>query len=173
MFWKIFVFEVKIRLSRPTLYFYFAAVFILVAFGFSTGSLPVGEKEHFNSPMLIALSSAWISIFLMLVTSYIMGMPLYRDIEYNTKAYYLTYPISKAGYFWGRYCSSLMFVLIIASGIILGAFTGTVLGPLMGWSETARYGPNHLEYYLKPFLFIIIPNLFLHRRFFWLSCYHS
>ncbi|MBB6107341.1 ABC-type transport system involved in multi-copper enzyme maturation, permease component [Mucilaginibacter lappiensis] len=159
MFWKIFIFEVQNRLRRPAVYLYFAAVFVFVTFTFSTGSLPVGEKEHINSPMLIAMSMAWISTIMMLVTSAIMGMPLYKDIEYNTKDYYLTYPITKAGYFWGRYCSSILFVFIIGSGIMLGVFAGSKLGPLMGWREAARYGPNHLEYYVKPFLLIAIPNL--------------
>lgn len=159
MFWKIFLFEVQNRLRRPAVYLYFAAVFVFITFTFSTGSLPVGEKEHINSPMLIAMSMAWISTIMMLVTSAIMGMPLYKDIEYNTKDYYLTYPITKAGYFWGRYCSSILFVFIIGSGIMLGVFAGSQLGPLMGWREAARYGPNHLEYYVKPFLLIAIPNL--------------
>jgi ABC-2 type transport system permease protein len=159
MFWKIFVFEAQNRLRRPAVYVYFFAVLLFVTFSFSTGSLPAGEKEHFNSPMMIARTYAWLSIIMMLVTSAIMGMPLYKDIAYNTKDYYLTYPITKAGYFWGRYCSSVLFVLIIGSAVMFGAYIGTFLGPLLGLNDAARYGPNNLRNYLQPFFMIGIPNL--------------
>jgi ABC-2 type transport system permease protein len=89
-----------------------------------------------------------------------MGTPLYRDIEYNTKDYYLTYPITKAGYFWGRYLGSFMFMLFISSSIIIGAYMGTKLGPAMGWKDPKQYGPNNLIYYLHPFFTIALPNLF-------------
>ena len=38
-----------------------------------------------------------------LVSSSVMGTALFRDIEYQTKDYYLAYPITKLGYFWGRF----------------------------------------------------------------------
>ncbi|MDP9078568.1 MAG: hypothetical protein M3O71_14140 [Bacteroidota bacterium] len=159
MFWKIFIFELQNKLRRPAVYVYFAAAFIFITLSFTFGALPVGEKEHINSPMLIAFAMGWISIMMMVVTSAIMGMPLYKDIEYNTKDYYLTYPITKFGYFWGRYFSSLLFVLIIGSAVLLGVFTGTKLGPLTGQNPAARYGPNLLKYYLQPFFVIGVPNL--------------
>jgi ABC-2 type transport system permease protein len=159
MFWKIFIFEVQNRLRRPAVYIYFLAAFVFIAFSFTTGALPVGEKEHINSPRLIAFAMGWISIIMMLVTSAIMGSPLYKDIEYNTKDYYLTYPISKFGYYWGRYFSSLLFILAIGAAVILGAFAGTKLGPLLGLNDFSRYGPDHLKYFLEPFVFIGIPNL--------------
>lgn len=159
MFWKIFIFEVQNRLRRPAVYIYFLAAFLFIAFSFTTGALPVGEKEHINSPRLIALAMGWISIIMMLVTSAIMGSPLYKDIEYNTKDYYLTYPITKFGYYWGRYFSSLLFVLVIGAAVMLGAFAGTKLGPLFGLNDVSRYGPDRLKYFLEPFVFIGIPNL--------------
>ncbi|MEO3405448.1 hypothetical protein AAFN85_16175 [Mucilaginibacter sp. CAU 1740] len=159
MFWKIFAFEAQNRLRRPLVYVYFFATLIFITLSFATGSLPVGEKEHINSPMLIAFAMGWISMFMMLVTSGIMGMPLYKDIEYNTKDYYLTYPITKAGYFWGRYFSSLFFVLIIGSAVMTGVFLGSKLGPLMHWKDASNYGPNNFMYYWQPFLLIAVPNL--------------
>ena len=159
MFWKIFAFEAQNRLRRPLVYVYFFATLIFITLSFATGSLPVGEKEHINSPMLIAFAMGWISMFMMLVTSGIMGMPLYKDIEHNTKDYYLTYPITKAGYFWGRYFSSLLFVLIISSAVMTGVFLGSKLGPLMHWKDAGNYGPNNFMYYWQPFLLIAVPNL--------------
>ncbi len=159
MFVKIFLFEVQNRLRRPAVYLYFLAALVFTVFTFSTGSLPVGEKEHINSPYLISLWCAGITMFMTLISSFVMGTPLYRDIEYNTKDYYLTYPITKAGYFWGRYLGSFLFMLFIGSAVIIGAYLGAKLGPAMGWTIRDQYGPNNLSYYLYPFFTIAVPNL--------------
>src|ERR1700744_2010665 len=95
MFWEIFRFEVQSRLRRPAIYLYMAAELIFTGFSFATGSLPLGEKQHINSPTVIGFWSAGMSMVMMLVGSAIMGMPLYRDIEFGTKDYYLTYPITR------------------------------------------------------------------------------
>ncbi|WP_183574934.1 hypothetical protein HDF18_26430 [Mucilaginibacter sp. X5P1] len=159
MFWKIFLFEIQNRVRRPAMYLYFAAALIFTVGTFATGSLPLAEKEHINAPFILAMWCGGITMLMMVVSSSIMGNALYRDIEYNTKDYYLTYPITKAGYFWGRYFGSFAIMLFIASAIIIGAYAGTWLGPAMGWRDPAQYGPNRLIYYLHPFLTIALPNL--------------
>jgi ABC-2 type transport system permease protein len=160
MFWKIFLFEIQNRLRRPAIYIYFVAAFLFMVLTFATGSMPLGEKEHINAPYMIAFWCAGTSMLMMIVSSAVMGMSLYRDIEYNTKDYYLTYPITKAGYFWGRFAGSFLFMLILGVSIIAGEYTGTKVGPVMGWRDAPQYGPNYPIYYLYPFLTIIIPNLF-------------
>lgn len=160
MFRQIFKFETQNWVRRPAAYLYFTGLLLFTILSFATGSLPRGEKEHFNAPFVLAFWSAATSMMMMLVSSSIMGMPLYRDIEYNTKDYYLTYPITKAGYFWGRYLSSLLCMVIICSSVFIGAFIGTKVGPVFGWRDASNYGPNNFIYYLHPFLTIALPNLF-------------
>jgi len=159
MFLKIFLFEIQNRVRRPAVYLYFAAAFIFTALSFATGSLPAGEKEHYNAPYVIAFFCAAMSMMMMLVTSFIMGTPVYRDIENNTKDYYLTYPITKAGYFWGRFLGSFVFMIFISSAILFGIWFGSMLGPLTGWRDASHYGPNHLSYYLYPYFTIALPNI--------------
>ena len=159
MFRQLFLFEIQNRVRRPAIYLYFAAALIFTIGTFATGSLPVGEKEHINSPYLIAMWCAGITMLMMVVSSSVMGVALYRDIEYNTKDYYLTYPITKAGYFWGRYLGSFFCMLFVSTAIVIGIYIGTKLGPAMGWKDPKQYGPNHLSYYLYPFFTIALPNL--------------
>lgn len=160
MLLQIFLFEIKYRLRRPAFYIYFLVVFIFPLLSFAHGAVPVVEKEFINAPAVLAVFSSLMSLFLMLVSSAIMGVPLYRDIEHNTKEYYLSYPITKAGYFWGRYLGSWVFVILTGAGIYLGAYLGTRLGPAMGWTPASRYGENHFIYYWYPFLTILLPSLF-------------
>ncbi|WP_295794158.1 hypothetical protein [Mucilaginibacter sp.] len=160
MFWKIFLFEVQNRTRRPAVYLYFAAALIFTIGTFATGSLPLGEKQHINSPYIISFWCSAITLMMMLVSSSIMGTALYRDIEYNTKDYYLTYPITKPGYFWGRFLGSFLFMALIATSVVIGAIIGTKLGPIMGWRDAKEYGPNNFMYYFQPFVTIALPNLF-------------
>jgi len=160
MFLKIFLFEIQTRVRRPAVYLYFSAVFIFTFFSFATGSLPVGEKEHINSPYLISFWCAGITMMMMLISSSLMGTSIFRDIEYQTKDYYLTYPITKAGYFWGRFWGSFVFMVIIAFGILIGIYLGSVIGPIIGKTGAEQYGPNRLSYYLYPFLTLALPNIF-------------
>jgi len=160
MFLQIFLFEIKYRLRRPAFYLFCAFGLIFALLNFANGAVPTIEKEFVNAPAVLAIFSSAASIFLMLVSSSIMGVPLYRDIEHNTKEYYLSYPITKAGYFWGRWLGSFLFVVLISIGVLLGAWLGTHLGPAFGLSSAESYGPNHFYYYLYPFLTLILPNMF-------------
>lgn len=159
MFRKIFIFELQNRARRPAVYLYFAAALAFTICIFATGSLPAGDREHYNSPYLIGMWCAGITMMMMLISSLIMGTPLYRDIEYNTRDYYLTYPITKPGYFWGRFLGSFVCMLFISSAVLFGVFIGSKLGPAMGWTDAGRYGPNKLVYYLYPYFSIALPNL--------------
>lgn len=160
MFLEIFLFEIRNRVRRPAFYLYFSAVFIFTLLSFATGSLPVGEKEHINSPYLITFWCSAMSMMMMLISSSLMGTAIFRDIEYQTKDYYLTYPITKAGYFWGRFWGSFVFMVFIALGILAGIYAGTIIGPITGKTSVAQYGPNNLSYYLYPFVTVVLPNIF-------------
>lgn len=160
MFTKLFRFELHIQFRRPATYLYFAAVLMFSLGTFATGSIPLSEKEHINAPYVLALWCAAMSMILAMIGSSVMGLPIYRDIEYRTKQYYLTYPISEGGYFWGRYLGAFSGLLFIASGMIIGAYGGTLLGPVMGWRYAEQYGTNAPAYYLHPFFTIALPNLF-------------
>src|SRR5579859_5706072 len=147
MFTEIFLFEIRNRIRRPAVYLYFLGLLVFAFFAFSTGSLPVSEKEHINSPYLISFFCCALTMLMSLASSSVMGTALFRDIEYQTKDYYLTYPITKPGYFWGRFCGSFVFMIGIALAIPLGIFLGSQLGPAMGKTMAAQYGPNKLLYY--------------------------
>jgi ABC-2 type transport system permease protein len=160
MFSKIFLFEIQNRIRRPAVYLYFSAVLLFTLFSFSTGSLPLGDKDHINSPILISFWCCGMTMMMTLVSSSLMGTAIYRDIEYQTKDYYLTYPITRNGYFWGRYLGSIVFMIIIALAIPIGIYLGSYLGPAIGKTMPGQYGPNRLIYYLYPFVFLAIPNIF-------------
>jgi len=166
MFSQIFLFEIKYRLRRPAFYVYFALIFFFAFFSFAQGNLPLIEKEFINAPASLAIFSAMSSLFMMLVSSVMMGTPMYRDIEHNTKEYYLSYPITKAGYFWGRFLGSFSLLVVISAAVYIGAWVGTKAGPALGWTDAGRYGPNHFYFYAYPFFTVMIPSLLFTSAFF-------
>ncbi len=160
MFNQIFWFEWRYRIKRPATWAYFG---ILVLFGCVTGiygGSPASEKTFINSPYVIAFLMAVMSIFQMLIASAVMGVPLYRDMEYKTKDYFFSYPLREKSYFMGRYAGSFMILLIISFGYVLGLWLGSQLGVPLGSVEPDSFGPFAVANYMYPFLIITIPNIF-------------
>ena len=160
MFVEIVLFEIRNRIRRPAVYVYFLALLVFTLGSFCTGSLPLGEKEHINSPFLISFWMCGMTMLMSLVSSSVMGTAVFRDIEYQTKDYYLTYPITKPGYFWGRFVGSFVFMVLIALAIPLGIWMSSWLGPAIGKTVAAQYGPNRLRFFVYPFLTLALPNIF-------------
>ncbi len=155
---KIFLFEIKYRLKRPATWAYFGVLFL---FGFLTaiyGSTPASEKVLVNSPASIAQMLIIISIFGMLLSSAVLGMPVYRDIEHSTAQYIYSYPITEKQYLIGRYLGSLVILLLISIGMQLGLMIGFALGPSLGLEEAERFGPFNLWHYIQPTLLFSWPN---------------
>ncbi|MEO6039994.1 MAG: hypothetical protein ABIQ93_16395, partial [Saprospiraceae bacterium] len=160
MFFSIFFFELQYRLRRPATYIYFAALLLLTALIIANGGTSASEKVYHNSPATISWYMTVLSIYCVLISSAVMGVPLYRDIEHQTKEYLLSTPVSRGAYFWGRFWGSFAVLVFISTGALVGYVLGSWLGPLFDWTKPERFGPNVLGYYGWPFLTIFLPSLF-------------
>ena len=161
MFWQIFRFELAYRSKRPATYIYFFIFFLIGFLSMATGSTPASEKVFHNAPWTIASGTILFSMLMMLVCSAVMGVPLYRDIEHHTRQYLFSYPITKGGYFWGRFFGSFFYVLIIGSAFNWGSLAGAGIGPIFGWVPVERIGHFGLWNYFQPYIFYGIGNLVL------------
>lgn len=160
MFLKIFLFEIRYRLKRPATYAYFAILFLFAFLTGMFGGINASEKTFVNSSYAIGLLLIIISIFETLIASAIMGVPVFRDVEYKTKDYYFAYPITEGSYLMGRYLGSFVILVLVCLGVHLGYILGTPLGLLTGEVEAERLGPFVLTHYLYNTLVFTIPNLF-------------
>ena len=114
-----------------------------------------------NAPWVIADGNVIFSMIAMLVCSAVMGVPLYRDIEHQTRYYLYSYPITKGGYFWGRFLGSFVFVLFIGTGFSWGCLAGSGMGPFFGWVPADRIGHYGLWNYFQSYFVFSIGNLLL------------
>lgn len=161
MFWSIFLFELRYRLKRPATWIYFLIFFLFAFISISSGSTPASEKVFHNAPWTIATLNITFSMVMMLVCSAIMGVPLYRDIEHSTRQYLFSYPITKRGYFWGRFWGSFVYVALIGTSLAWGAMAGAAVGPMFDWVPAERIGHFGLWNYFQSYFIIAIGNLFL------------
>ncbi|HEY5393025.1 MAG TPA: hypothetical protein VIJ57_12955, partial [Hanamia sp.] len=83
------------------------------------------------------------------------------DIEHQTRYYLYSYPITKGGYFWGRFLGSFVFVLFIGTGFSWGCLAGSGIGPFFGWVPAERIGHYGLWNYFQPYFMFSVTNLLL------------
>ena len=160
MFKEIFLFEIKYRFKRPATWAYFG---ILVIFGLIVsigGNGPASEKVFVNSPVAIATVLSTISIFGIMLSSAIMGVPVYRDIEHKTENYYFSYPVSEKGYLLGRFFGSMAVLLLVSLGLHIGLVIGFAIGPFAGYVEPDRFTDFNFWHYLQPTLMLYWTNFF-------------
>jgi len=160
MFWEFFSFELRLRRKSISTYVYFL---LWLAFSFlSVASESFGPvsfnngKILLNGPYAISLNYIYSCLFGIIVIAAIFGTSILRDFQRDTYQILFTKPIPKFAYLGGRWAGSLVTTIFAFSGCLLGAFAGT----FAPWTDHARIGPNHLWWYLQPFLSIVVVQIF-------------
>lgn len=153
-----FLFELKYRFKRPATYIYFGILFFMSFIALASDAVQIGGGQgqvYINAPIVVNNFIIILSIVGMAISSAVLSVPIYRDFEHKMFTFYYSLPISKGGYFWGRFLGSFVVLLFI----FLGVYFGIILGSVMPWQEAEKVGPIHLMHYLQPYLIFAIPNL--------------
>ena len=160
MFWEFFRFELRFRAKSPSTYIYFGLwltfSFLCVA---SENFGPVANgngKVLLNGPFAITFNDQAACLFGLIVIAAIFGTSILRDFQRDTYQILFTKPVSKFAYLGGRWAGSFVTTVLVYSGLLIGTFLGT----FAPWADHARIGPNHLHWYLEPFLSIIVIQIF-------------
>ncbi len=159
-FWEFLTFELKFRFKSIATYVYFGLwtvfSFLCVA---SESFGPVSNsngKVLLNGPWAITTTDNGACIFGVIVMAAVFGTSILRDFQRDTVQLLFTKPVSKAAYLGGRWLGSFLTTVFAFSGMMVGAFLGT----FAPWADHARIGPNHLWWYLQPFLSMIVLQIF-------------
>ncbi|MDW8158453.1 MAG: M1 family aminopeptidase [Bacteroidia bacterium] len=163
MFRTIFLFELAYRLPRPATWIYPLIIFLLVFGATCSDAIVIGGavgNVHRNATTVITNYYAILSAFGMLITSALISTSVYRDFEHNVHQLYFTTPITKWSYLVGRFTGSLLITALVFLSLPLGSIVGSWIAPLAGWIEAEKFGPIILEAYLRPYLLIVLPNIF-------------
>jgi len=160
MFWEFFTLEMLFRAKSASTYIYFM---LWVAFSFlcvaSENFGPVANsngKVMLNGPFAITFNDQVACFFGLIVIAAIFGTSILRDFQRDTYQILFTKPVSKFAYLGGRWAGSFVTTVLVFSGLLIGAYLGT----FAPWADHARIGPNHLRWYLEPFLSIVVIQIF-------------
>ncbi len=157
--WKnILGFELTYRKKRPATYLYFLIFFLLCFGAVTSDNITIGatsEKVFKNAPTVIFSFVILMSAFGILVSSAVMGVPLYRDIEYKTDKFFFSLPIRERDYLAGRFLGSFLTLLFIFSSVQIAI----LIGSQMPWVNQDKIGPVIWGAHLQAFLLLLIPNL--------------
>ena len=160
MFLEFFSFELRFRIKSLSTYIYFG---LWVAYSFfcvaSESFGPVANangKVLLNGPYANSLNDAFAMLFGIIVIAAIFGTSILRDFQRDTHQILFSKPFSKLAYLGGRWAGSFVTTVFAFSGLMLGTF----LGSLAPWADQPRIAPNHLWWYLQPFLSITVLQIF-------------
>ncbi|WP_332848555.1 ABC transporter permease/M1 family aminopeptidase [Massilia sp. S19_KUP03_FR1] len=157
-------FEARQRLKLLSTWVYFAmflalAMLWMAAAGgvFREASINFGGKVFINAPRSVELTVAFLGCLGVIVVAAMMGRAVQQDFEYQMHHFFFSAPIGKHAYVFGRFLGALAVLALVFSSIVLGAWLGTFWPGI----EPDRLGPALLGTYLRPYIFTLLPNLFI------------
>ena len=169
MWFEILKFEIQYRAKRADTYLYFGILFLfsIIASEFiMNGSGTIG-KVKINAPYVIASVMGIVTALFTMVISMIMGVAALRDFDHKMESLMFINPIKKRDYLLGRFLGSYLVLIFIFSGLLFGMLLGDLVP--WPWRDMNNLLPFHLWHYLKPFLFLVLPNLFFCGAIFFVS----
>jgi ABC-type transport system involved in multi-copper enzyme maturation permease subunit len=157
-------FEARQRLRLLSTWVYFglflalAMLWMAAAGGaFKDATVSFGGRVLINAPRSIALTAAFLGCLGVIVMAALMGRSVQHDFEHEMHHFFFSAPIRKADYVFGRFLGAFATLAIVFSSILLGVWLGSMIPGL----DPDRLGPTRASAYVLPYVFTLLPNLFI------------
>ena len=164
MFKTFFLTELKYTLKQPMVYIFMFIFGLMEVFAMVSDNVQIGEaigSVHRNSPFTITRHISILCIFALLMAVAFFNNAALRDHNNEFNEILYTTPLSKPGYFFGRFFGALLVSTLPLVGVFIGVFVGYWLNSIKGWIDPSRFGSFYLETYVNNYLLFILPNMFL------------
>jgi len=162
MFKNFFLLELKYAFKQPMIYI-FLGVMTLLTFGITASGIAFFDSignAYVNAPHTITVYTTFLTLFGLMIAAAFYNDAALRDHDNNFNEILFSTPISKSGYFFGRFFGALVLATIPMLGIFLGVILGATLAPAFGWVDPERFGSFYLETFINNYFLIILPNMF-------------
>ncbi len=150
-------FELLYRLKSPTTYVYWFTMMLLgVGLPFlATKILQVSDLIYANAPIVIDQTMCLSLLVFLFIIGFVSGFSTIKDFEYDTEHLLFVKPISECQYILGGYIGSLLVLLLIYSGYLVGTMyvDYNQLDSLVAYS---KFTPVP---YLRSFLLLVMPAI--------------
>ena len=157
-------FEAAQRLRLLSTWVYFTvflalAMLWIAAAGGALRDLAVtfGGQVLLNAPRQIAVTCAVLGSLGSIVVAAVMGRAVQQDFEHEMHHFFFSAPIRKTDYVFGRFLGAFATLALVFSSIVIGSWLGTYVPGI----APERLGPASLATFVKPYLFTLLPNLFI------------
>ncbi len=163
MFKIFFVSELKSAFKRPMIYIFFALISLLIFGATVSDSIQIGGaigNVYKNSPSVITMFSTIMTLISLLIATAFFNNAALKDYNSNFNEILFSTPLSKSGYFFGRFFAALLLGTVPVLGVFLGVLLGTWLGPVFGWIDADRFGDFFLTTFVNNYFIFILPNIF-------------
>jgi len=163
MFTTFFFSELKYVLKQPMIYIFLGLITLLVFGAASSDNVIIGGavgNVYRNAPHVITVYTTILTIFGLLIAAAFYNNAALRDYNNDFNEILFTSPISKAGYFFGRFLSALLLATIPMLGVFLGVWLASVLAPAFGWVDADRFGKFFPATFVNNYFIFILPNMF-------------
>ncbi|MCB1692106.1 MAG: hypothetical protein KDI19_05030 [Pseudomonadales bacterium] len=159
MFFDVFRFELRYH-SRQYLFYVLSGVFFLLAFLATTtpnvqlvGGL---ENVNINSPYAILMTLTSLSLISLFGAIAFCASGVIRDYDMNVAELFLSTPVKKSHYLYGRLSGALVFVV----ALYLAGMSGVLVGEFMPWVDQERIGAFSPGAYWFSTWALALPSLF-------------
>ena len=164
MFKTFFLSELKYTLKQPMVYIFMFVLGLLEFFAAVSDNVQVGGavgNVYRNSPYTITIHITIFCIFSLIMAAAFFNNAALRDHNNDFNEILFTTPLSKPGYYFGRFFGALFISTLPLIGVFIGMLLGTYLNTIFEWSDPERFGPFYLETFVNNYVLFILPNMFL------------
>ncbi|MEL6810673.1 MAG: M1 family aminopeptidase [Bacteroidota bacterium] len=163
MFKTFFFTELRYTLKQPMVYIFMLLMGLMIFFATVSDNVQIGDavgNVYRNSPYTLTIYTSVMTIFGLIMATAFFNNAALRDHNNQFNEILFTTPLSKAGYFFGRFFGALMLSTVPILGVFLGMLIGSWMAPVFGWVDGERYGPFFLATFVNNYLLFILPNMF-------------
>ena len=164
MFSEFFQKEVFTALKRPMIYIFMLIVGLLVFFAVVSDNVVIGGvvgDVKKNAPTVVTTYVCILNIFGLLFATAFFNNAALRDFKHGFNEILFSSPISKAGYYFGRFCGAWLLSTMVMLGIYLAFVLGAAMGPAFNWIGAEQVGATPWTAFINSYLLFVIPNMFL------------
>ncbi|MFZ2493273.1 MAG: ABC transporter permease [Thermoanaerobaculia bacterium] len=153
-FREIVRFEVVYQFRRRSTWFFFAA-FLLLLFGQTIGQVIDSESREivFNAPILVAQTTATMTLVALLILAAVAGNAATRDLELRVEPLMHSAPVGRATYLGGRLVGTFLVMAILLAVVPLALVLATVV------PSGQIIAPLRPAVFLQPYFLLLLPNV--------------
>lgn len=164
MFKEFFSRELKGAFKAPMIYIFMLFFALLGFLPMSSDFIRIGGavgNVYKNAPHIITVFTSILSLFGLLAATAFFNNAALRDYINQFNEILFSTPLSKKGYYFGRFFGALILSTLPIIAVYIGIVLGTLISPIAGWVEADRFGPLFLETFVNNYLLFVLPNMLL------------